>query len=266
MSTQRRPGLAMRTSARLRTIPFALHSELVEAASNHGYRGIRGESDGWLFFASQEGVPGEVALAVADGGRAWFLGVEHAGVAAELAAPPAEPAPGNCRAAFAFATQSEMRAALRRAYQLAVSLPSLPLARFEEEVAQLGDTEIARITRQRVGQDIFRSALMRYWPAGCPLTGITDPALLRASHIVPWAECDSDSERLDVHNGLLLSSLWDAAFDAGLVSFADDGSALIAPQLDAAARAALAIESVPALTFTDGHRLRLAWHRTRYGF
>lgn len=254
------------TDARLHTIPFALHSELVEAAANHGYRGTRGESDGWLFFASQEGVPGEVALAVADGGATWFVGVEHAGVAAELVAPRAEPAPSNCRAAFVFATQTEMRAALHRVYQLAVSLPSLPLARFEEEVAQLGDTEIARITRQRVGQDIFRAALMRYWPAGCPLTGITDPALLRASHIVPWAECDSDAERLDVHNGLLLSSLWDAAFDAGRVSFADDGHVLSAPSLKAEARAALSIDAAPALSLTEGHRRRLAWHRTHYGF
>ena len=31
-----------------------------------------------------------------------------------------------------------------------------------------------------------------------------------------------DALRLDVHNGLLLSALWDAAFDAGLISFADD--------------------------------------------
>ena len=91
-------------------------------------------------------------------------------------------------------------------------------------------------------------------------------ALLRASHIVPWAECASDAERLDVRNGLLLSSLWDAAFDAGLVSFTNDGCALAAPSLDAAARAALAIDAVPKLTFTDGHRLRLAWHRKHYGF
>jgi len=91
-------------------------------------------------------------------------------------------------------------------------------------------------------------------------------ALLRASHIVPWAECSSDAERLDVHNGLLLSSLWDAAFDAGLASFADDGHALAAPGLDPAARVALGFDAAPALTFTEGHSLRLAWHRKRYGF
>jgi hypothetical protein len=55
---------------------------------------------------------------------------------------------------------------------------------------------------------------------------ITDPAVLRASHIVPWAECDTDAHRLDVHSGLLLSALWDAAFDAGLASF-DNGRRLL---------------------------------------
>jgi predicted restriction endonuclease len=71
-----------------------------------------------------------------------------------------------------------------------------------------------------------------YWGARCPITGITDPALLRASHIVPWAEC-GDAQRLDVHNGLLLSALWDAAFDVGLISFANDGTVLASPALSA---------------------------------
>jgi hypothetical protein len=55
---------------------------------------------------------------------------------------------------------------------------------------------------------------MDYWGGRCPITSITDPALLRASNIIPWAECD-DAQRLDAHNGLLLSGLWDAAFGAG---------------------------------------------------
>jgi hypothetical protein len=51
--------------------------------------------------------------------------------------------------------------------------------------------------------------------------------------------------RLDVHNGLLLSALWDAAFDAGLVSFAYDGTVLASPELSAAARTVLGIEKAP---------------------
>src|SRR6266851_5761085 len=95
----------------------------------------------------------------------------------------------------------------------------------------------------------------------CPITGITDSTLLRASHIVPWAEC-GDAQRLDVHNGLLLSALWDAAFDTGLVSFANDGTVLASAELSAAARTALAIERAPRLpNLRDAHRTNLAWHR-----
>jgi predicted restriction endonuclease len=127
-------------------------------------------------------------------------------------------------------------------------------------------TEVERLAVQRIDQDIYRAALMDYWGGRCPITGITDPALLRASHIVPWSECD-DAQRLDVHNGLLLSALWDAAFDAGLVSFADDGTALAGSALSPAGRAALGIEQVPQLpSLRDAHRANLAAHRSRHRF
>jgi putative restriction endonuclease len=44
----------------------------------------------------------------------------------------------------------------------------------------------------------------------------------------------TDPQRPDVHNGLLLSTLWDAAFDRGLISFADDGTVLASSQLSEA--------------------------------
>jgi putative restriction endonuclease len=89
---------------------------------------------------------------------------------------------------------------------------------------------------------------------------------LRASHIVPWSDCN-DAQRLDVHNGLLLSALWDAAFDAGLVTFADDGTLRASSSLSATARAALGIDTAPALRgLRDAHRANLAAHRARYGF
>jgi putative restriction endonuclease len=83
---------------------------------------------------------------------------------------------------------------------------------------------------------------------------------------VPWSDCN-DEQRLDVHNGLLLSALWDATFDQGLVSFADNGAPLASSLLGAVAREALAIESAPALRgLRDAHRINLAAHRTRHGF
>jgi putative restriction endonuclease len=82
---------------------------------------------------------------------------------------------------------------------------------------------------------------------------------------VPWAECD-DAQRLDVHNGLLLSALWDAAFDSGLISFADDGTALPNPGLSTAARTVLGIESVLRLpNLREAHLTNLAAHRARNG-
>lgn len=256
----------MKTSAQLRarTIPAALRSELEEAAFNHGYRRFEGEADGWLYFRSDIDVPGEVGLAVAADGALWFLSVEHPGVAAELDAPAATSVPPNMRAAFGFADQRAMRAALHRAYELATTLPTMPLHEFEAAIAGLGDTEADRLIRVRIGQDHFRRALLGYWSGRCPLTGVDEPALLRASHIIPWAECESDAERLDVHNGLLLAAHWDAAFDAGLVSFSDDGEPLFSPMLGNAARLALGIP--PSLKITDAHRERLTWHRSRYGF
>jgi putative restriction endonuclease len=107
---------------------------------------------------------------------------------------------------------------------------------------------------------------MDYWGSRCPLTGITEPALLRASHIVPWAD-STDEQRLDVYNGLLLSALWDAAFDGGLVSFADDGAVLVSESVGVTTRAALGIAPTARLNgLRDQHRVNLAVHRERNGF
>lgn len=246
------------TGERLRNLPFAIGSELREAASNHGYRRPNGEADGWRFFRSDT-VAGEVALAAS--ATHWFLSVEHPGVAAELDAPRTTPPARDFRAAYVFETQSEIRAAISRAYHLSRSLPNAPLRVFEEEMAALGETEVEQLVRRRIGQDVFRRALMDYWDGRCPLTGIDDSELLRASHIKPWARCESDAERLDVHNGLLLSAHWDAAFDAGLVSFDENGHVLVSPRLQRAARAALRPNGVARLSLVSGHEAPMAWHR-----
>ncbi len=245
--------------------------ELDQAAYNHGFRKANGVADGWLWFKSDEGVPGEVALSsgVNPDGSPWFLAVEHAGVAAKLGVELAEAAvnpPAHFKGAFAFATQAELRAALSRAFHLARSLPTFPLAQYEAEVAELGNTEVERIVKERVGQGYFRRALLDYWNGRCPLTWISDEPLLRASHIVPWSECRSDSERLDVFNGLLLVAHWDAAFDRGLVSFDDEGRALLKPTLSEEALNLLAPDRARLLPLDDAHRRQLAWHRERFGF
>jgi hypothetical protein len=193
--------------------------------------------------------------------------MDHSGVAAEIGIIAASPMPGPGLATYILTNLAQLHAAVDRVYKLAVSLPEAPLDRFKARTADLPrTTEAERMVIQRIGQDVFRDALMDYWGGRCPITGITEPALLRASHIVPWADC-TDAERLDVHNGLLLSALWDAAFDRGLISFADDGTVLANPQLSESARTTLGLSGAPRLAgLREAHRINLMQHRTRNGF
>lgn len=64
---------------------------------------------------------------------------------------------------------------------------------------------------QRAGQDLFRQGLLDFWEGRCAVTGLAVPELLQSSHIKPWADCDTDSERLDIWNGFLLAPHLDAA-------------------------------------------------------
>jgi hypothetical protein len=103
--------------------------------------------------------------------------------------------------------------------------------------------------------------------AGLPRVSAQYPALLRASNIVPWAECDDDAHRLDVYNGLLLSALWDAAFDAGKISFADDGEVLFHPSLGATERNLVLANAAARLKgLAPKHIANLERHRKRSGF
>jgi len=70
--------------------------------------------------------------------------------------------------------------------------------------------------RVRRGQQFFRQTVLNAYGVRCCISGINVPRLLVASHIKPWR--DFPKERLDPRNGLCLSSLHDAAFDAGLIT------------------------------------------------
>jgi predicted restriction endonuclease len=107
----------------------------------------------------------------------------------------------------------------------------------------------------------FRAGLLDYWQGSCAVTGVAQPEMLRASHIKPWAHCGNNAERLDVHNGFLLTADWDAAFDAGLVSFDRDGAAVHSPMLSQAARIRLGAGRLRAdRPITDKHKQYLEWH------
>lgn len=105
---------------------------------------------------------------------------------------------------------------------------------YETEINNPGKkTEIEQLVKQRIGQNILRNYLLNSeneWNGCCPFTKIKDRDLLRVSHIKPWEDCD-DNERLDPSNCILLSSLWDAAFDRALVTFDNQGKPVFSEYL-----------------------------------
>jgi hypothetical protein len=245
---------------------FVVRTEAQKAAWDNGFRVERGVEGGWLHYASTT-APGNVWIAGASQRGPWLLSIDQWGVSAELEPRRTRAIAGPGIVTLDFDTVAELHAILDRIYKLAISLPDAPLMRFRIKTATLPQTtEAERLVVQRIGQDLFREALLAYWGGRCPLTGITEPSLLRASHIVPWAEC-ADEQRLDVHNGLLLSALWDAAFDKGLVSFADNGTVLVNSQLGSAARTTLGLHAAPLLCgLRQAHSKNLLVHRARFGF
>jgi hypothetical protein len=245
---------------------FVVRTELGKAAFDNGFRLEVGAESGWIHLRSTT-ARGDIWLAAAGKAGPWFLSISLGGVAAELGQSPVVEPTGPGVATYAFATLADLHGVLDRAYRLGVSLPDAPLKEFLAATANAPkSTEAERLVVQRVGQDIFRKALLDYWGGRCPLTGITDTALLRASHIIPWAECETGALRLNVHNGLLLSALWDAAFDAGLVTFDDFGGPLYSPNLSWAATEQLKSQVSGPLRLTDAHRDSLARHRVKHGF
>ena len=89
----------------------------------------------------------------------------------------------------------------------------------EDSLLKEGKTRNARV-KVRVGQRFFRHMILSSYDGTCCITGIKEPDLLVASHIVPWAK--DKTNRLNPMNGLCLNALHDRAFDRGLITVDED--------------------------------------------
>lgn len=130
----------------------------------------------------------------------------------------------------------------------------------------MGATSVEALVQVRRGQDFFRRAVLASYGGRCCMSGLSEPSLLLASHIVPWA---SDAEnRLNPSNGLCLSALHDRAFDQGLIAVDTDYHVRVSPMLRDQGRNALVRTWLLDL---EGARIRLperflpdreflAWH------
>lgn len=157
----------------------------------------------------------------------------------------------------------ELYALLRATAALARTKPNRVADEFQKKTATMPKTtEAERLVVQRVGQGLFRGALLDYWQGKCCVTGLDVPELLRASHIRPWAQCETDEQRLDVFNGLLLAPHLDALFDAGLMTVDAAAVVQLSAKLTTERRAALGLTGeLKVAALRAEHHAYLHFHR-----
>lgn len=237
---------------------------LEKAATDNGFDLHLEPTSNWLAFGSSQ-TSMDVWLTFVDESR-FIAALSRPDVLdglASIGSTSTDVFPISASGALAVDDIAALHALLRRAFQLSRTLPDALLHIFETETANLPrTTEAERVVVQRVGQGIFRRGLLEYWDGRCAITGLDVPELLRASHIKCWADCDTDAERLDVFNGLLLAPHLDAVFDAGVITLAEDGTVLVSDALSTGARSILGLENrLKVRGLHPAHEDYLTWHR-----
>lgn len=108
---------------------------------------------------------------------------------------------------LALESEKLVAARLRRSLEVTsgIETDDLPEAGVEREA----------VVMLRVKQTFFRRRVLSAYRFRCCVTGLTNPQLLVASHIMPWA--DDAANRLNPRNGLSLNALHDKAFDRHLM-------------------------------------------------
>ncbi|MBF0154002.1 MAG: HNH endonuclease [Magnetococcales bacterium] len=245
-------------------LSHAVMTRLEKAATDNGFDlACPGEGD-WLSFASSQTRMRIWLSALGDSlYRVAFSRWDVFEALSEYGIPLQNPLPTGSPAARSVGDVASLHRLIRRAFQLSRSLPDEPLHVFLKQTATLPKTtEAERLVVQRVGQNVFRNGLLDYWEGACAITGLVITELLRASHIKPWADCETDAERLDVFNGLLLAPHLDAAFDGGFITFDDAGMVIESDLLDLKSIGILGFDrSLQLRRINDKHRHFLTWHR-----
>lgn len=123
-------------------------------------------------------------------------------------------------ASFALESQAVVDAIVQRNdVVLETLLPTAALAEEKEEFDYSAQDKTS-LVKIRIGQHFFRRSVLSAYLGRCCITGLTEPKLLVASHIVPWRT--NTNHRLNPHNGLCLSVLHDKAFDLGMFTLTLD--------------------------------------------
>jgi hypothetical protein len=244
---------------------------VLKAGYDHGWEAVVEDTPARVVLASALHRAQLCIAAANEGEKGWIIALPPGALGRELAR--SEPGLHDGGNHLRAESESTLGRLLTQAARLARTLPDEPCLRFAkvaaEQLAALtgttAATEIEKLVRQRVGQDIYRESLMDYWGGACAVTGIAIPELLRASHAKPWAKCASDVERLNVFNGFLLTAHLDALFDRHLMTFSDTGNAIFAALIDPTIRSQLGLPAHVRLRWLrEEHQPFLRYHREAF--
>lgn len=244
----------------------SLRTRLEKIATDNGFDLRLSFENDWLAFASSQ-TPLRLWMSV-DAEKQLLVAFSQTNIADELPqhqlVMPMFLPPG-AKAALRAPDMPAFDRLVRRVFQLSLTLPDELWHSFQRQTANLPQsTEVERLVVQRVGQDLFRAALLDYWRGRCAISGLAVRELLRASHIKPWADCETDAERLDVHNGILLAPHFDAAFDLGFITIEDNGEVVVSEVLPLEARQCLHLDKpLHILGLHERHGRYLPWHRAK---
>jgi putative restriction endonuclease len=102
--------------------------------------------------------------------------------------------------------------------RIAFGLPDQPATSFSEAIAER--RYALRIVKQRLHQVSFREAVIDAYGGRCALSGLPEPLLLDAAHII--RDSNEQLGQPTVRNGIPLSKVHHAAFDAHLIGIDPD--------------------------------------------
>jgi len=127
------------------------------------------------------------------------------------------------------------------------------------DIDMLPGEERKAVIKVRVNQGEFRKALMNKYNHCC-LCSVSNPELLTASHIKPWANSTKE-EKTNPNNGLLLCPNHDRLFDKGFISFDERGKVLISQELSEVDRTFMNVNPNTMLVMNDAMKSFMTYHR-----
>lgn len=241
-------------------------SRLEKAATDNGFDQELARDGQWLAFGSTQ-CPLRIWLRIFSD-AVFLVAFSQQNVVralGEYGTPLAAPLPAGAAGGHTVTEIPALHRLLGRAFQLSKTLPDELLHTVGKATAALPKTtEIERLVVQRVGQDIFRRGLVDFWEGRCAVTGWPSRNSSGIATSSQWADCESDAERLDAYNGILLAIHLDAVFDKGLMTVEDDGAIVWAHIFGEDARQALGVCGLHRVRgLAEGHRAYLPWHREK---